>query len=697
MSFDADKLYELLPAVYRTRDAEQGYPLKQLVAVIADQVAVLDKELDQLYDNHFVETAAAWALPYLGDLLGIRGLLTGVMARSPRAEVGHTVAYRRRKGTAPMLELLARDVTGWPARAVEFFERLAATQHLNHLRPHCRAWASLRNAHDLEFVDTPFEKLSRTVEVRRIEPGRGKWNIPNVGAFFWRLRAYSRTASPLVSAGELSPGDPLANRRFRVHPLGFDSQLFVHPVTEDDVMQLAEPINVPLPITRRMLAADTNQFSPAESLYGPSASISIAERVGHTYNPIPATRVIVCDLSDAADATNKPVWNHENKATFDRVALDPMLGRIVFAAPPEHPPRFTSHYGFSFDLGGGEYPRTGSFDADASRVVLVPHDDRALVPSFDSIGSALTSLGDVSGTLAFTESGRFVESLPDVITQGVRVELRAMDGACPAVLLKPDTDGQRWTIRGDSGGNVVFNGLWLAGAIRVEDALGRFSLRHCTIAPGHDVTSNGNVIANPNVSLDIHSTRTLVLIENCILPPLRVSEDGVCVQLRNCIIDAGAEDRFALSNLAADGPAGSWRLENCTVIGKVALNALELASNCIFLGESVFVHRRQEGCVRFSWLPSHEPSRTPRRYQCLPAASGEKAGVRPQFTSLRFGDAAYAQLSGRCPAAIRTGADDGSEMGAFHDLFQPQRVAYLRTRLAESLRFGLEAGVFYES
>lgn len=101
--------------------------------------------------------------------------------------------------------------------------------------------------------------------------------------------------------------------------------------------------------------------------------------------------------------------------------------------------------------------------------------------------------------------------------------------------------------------------------------------------------------------------------------------------------------------------------------------------------------------MRFSWLPNNAQTRTPRRYHCLPAESGENAGVRPQFTSLDFGDPAYAQLNRRCPAAIRTGADDGAELGAFHDLFQPQREAHLRTRMAEYLRFGLEAGVFYES
>ena len=50
-----------------------------------------------------------------------------------------------------------------------------------------------------------------------------------------------------------------------------------------------------------------------------------------------------------------------------------------------------------------------------------------------------------------------------------------------------------------------------------------------------------------------------------------------------------------------------------------------------------------------------------------------------------------------CPAQIRAGADDEAEMGAFHNLFQPQRETNLRVRLDEYLRFGLEAGIFYDS
>jgi hypothetical protein len=54
MSYDPDKLYNLLPAVYRVRDVEQGEPLRQLLTVIAQQVGILEEDLEQLYDNQFI-------------------------------------------------------------------------------------------------------------------------------------------------------------------------------------------------------------------------------------------------------------------------------------------------------------------------------------------------------------------------------------------------------------------------------------------------------------------------------------------------------------------------------------------------------------------------------------------------------------------------------------------------------------------
>jgi hypothetical protein len=64
---------------------------------------------------------------------------------------------------------------------------------------------------------------------------------------------------------------------------------------------------------------------------------------------------------------------------------------------------------------------------------------------------------------------------------------------------------------------------------------------------------------------------------------------------------------------------------------------------------------------------------------------------------LRYGDPGYGQLRSASDPSIRTGADDESEMGVLHDLFQPQRETNLGIRLDEYLRFGLHAGIFYAS
>jgi hypothetical protein len=130
----------------------------------------------------------------------------------------------------------------------------------------------------------------------------------------------------------------------------------------------------------------------------------------------------------------------------------------------------------------------------------------------------------------------------------------------------------------------------------------------------------------------------------------------------------------------------------------------------------VVSERRQAGCARFSYVPEGS-YQTPRRYRCQPDLAlaqrakelllaseddlppAERAPVqarlRPSFTSVHYGHPAYAQLGLTCAEEIRTGAGDGSEMGAFSSLKQPQREANLRIRLEEYLPFSLEAGLIY--
>ena len=707
MSFDTRKLYELLPAIYRIRDAERDKPLEALLSVIADEVAVLDENLRQLEDDQFIETCAEWVVPYIGDLTGYRALhAVAPKIASARAEVAHTIGFRRRKGTAAMLEQLARDVTGWHARVVEFFELLSTTQHMKHIRP--RNWYApdLRQWEPLERLNTAFETTAHTADVRCIADGDGKYNIQNIGIFLWRLTGYPLTNSPASKLNGLA-----TDRRFLFSPLGNNTPLFSRAETEDEVTHLAEPVNVPEPISRRVLDADLRTY------YGNSKSFSIHSNG----DEVTIEKICVCNLSDDVGGD----WAHQPLP--DKVAVDPVLGRIHFGdAVALQDPRVTFHYGFAAEVGGGEYERQNSFDTDLAKVGIVIRVPQA-APAVATISDALNLLGSSDGIIEIEDSDR--HDLPSSIhlAANQRLELRAANGSRPLLVLTDD-----FSITGDADSDFLLNGLLIPthGLLvpNTNNALRQLRLSHCTLVPGRDLSLAGEPQQPDAVSLTVGSASVRVDLDHCIVGSLRVTNFAQ-VRISDSIVDATSEIRLAYADESGTKPGAPLHIRNSTVIGRVHTVAMELASNMLFVSQSaasgplpepVLSEKKQSGCVRFCFLP--DGARVPRRFRCQPdlaisqaieAATKDKpnlptsdqkliatairAWLKPSFTDLRYGHSGYGQLRISAPLTIRTGADDESEMGAFHELHQPQRETNLRVRLEEYLRLGMEAGIFYST
>jgi hypothetical protein len=663
MSFDAQKLFELLPAIYRIRDAEQGGQLQALLGVIADQIDILEEDLAQLYDDQFIETCAQWVVPYIGDLIGHRPLHTNVPnAGIPRAEVAHTIAFRRRKGTATMLEQLARDVTGWDARVVEFFQILAWTQNMNHLRPQNSYAPDLRQHEALERLNGPFNAISHTVDVRHVGQG-GKYNIPNIGIFFWRLDAYSLTRSPAVP---VVPGD---TQRFLFNPLGLSVPLFTRPEPQTEIDRLADPVNVPDPISRRILDDHLpNYYGPSKSIYVYAEGVDI-------------NSVHICNLSDDSSGN----WAH--MPVSGKVAIDPVLGRVAFGDPQTTPPLVTFHYGFSAPIGGGEYDRSATIDPDLHVVATITAQTTTIQTALDLLTAG--------GAAEISDNARYAEALKIAVDHDQNLELRAADGHRPTVLLSAPLE-----ISGGARSTVTLSGLLISSApVRISaganNQLQRLRIINCTLVPS---TQPCLVVEIPDV---------VIQIERSIVGALRVCE-GARIEITDSIVDATLETAVALSALDNVGPSGPLTIAASTIIGKVHTEEMTLATNSIFHadladkdpwlesgkpGTAVRSERKQTGCMRFCYVPW--AAIVPRRHRCVPGRGEDVFRVRPQFTSLRYGDPGYCQLALRTATEIRMGADDEAEMGAFHELYQPQRETNLRVRLEEYLRVGLEAGFFY--
>jgi len=236
-------------------------------------------------------------------------------------------------------------------------------------------------------------------------------------------------------------------------------------------------------------------------------------------------------------------------------------------------------------------------------------------------------------------------------------------------------------------GEIAFNGLLIEGTLVGQNGgSGNLSLSHCSLVSARPPLTS----AGP--PLQINTTDSTVVMGHCIVGGLQALPDTT-IEISDSILDAGSPDGVAIAASDSVGPVRILRVENGTIIGKVHTGLLDLASNTIFLSQ-LLVDRRQTGCLRFCFVPLNAV--TPRRYRCQPAKESDTSRVAPRFTSLAYGEPGYAQLSPDCPVEIFTGADDEAEMGAFHLLFEPQRLTNLKVRLDEYLRFGLEAGVFFE-
>ena len=695
MNADQKNLFDLLPAIHRIRDEKGGGPMQELLDVIAGQVAVLEEDLEQFYDDQFIETCAEWVVPYIGDLIGYRSLyrLESGIGRA-RAEVANTISYRRHKGTVAMLEQLAHDVTGWPARVVEFFQLLVTTQFMNHIRLNNALTTDVRGWRQLESLDGPFDVMAHSVDTRSIITGEGRHNIQNVGIFLWRLGAYRLSRSPAVG---------LDSKRWLLSPTANNSRLFTRPQTELSVTQRAGYLNVPAPISRRRMS----EF--CEDYYGDGKSVFI--------EGVAIDKITICDLSDVAGG-----WAH-TPPTAGKVLIDPVLGRIAFGDPQALPPLVTFHYGFSTDMGGGEYERAATFELPSLPVQGVT--------SPASVQTAINAR--VSGqAIQIEDNGRYAETLTLAVKPGERFELRGANGRRPTIVL----GGEMLITGGDDQAEVTLNGLLLIGArIRVTGTLRYLRLKHCTLVPGLSLDTNGIPQKPDEPSLIVETGGLTIKVDHSIIGGIRWHELSR-VEIKDSIVDATDSAGVALAGPGAVPPGsvapmgGTMRMEESTVFGKVHVLVMELISNSIISAKTksgdgwvapVLVERKQVGCCRFSFLS--DGARTPRRYKCQPdleiairteaaekeargknqtLTDAERAAIRievvswlkPSFTALRYGEAAYAQLRSRSPKHIYEGADDESAMGAFHDLFEPQRRTNLRIRLDEYLRFSLEAGIF---
>lgn len=716
-----ERLYSLLPAVYRLRDREAGQPLRALLGIFEEERLRVEADIHRLYDNWFIETCDEWVIPYLGDLVGQR--LSAQL--NQRAHVANALRYRRRKGTLSALSALARDITGWPARAVEYFQLVATSQHVNSERPTQIVIPDLRQMRELGRLGGPFESITHCIDVRE----SGRYGPTRVGLFLWRQPCCYLDAV-VAKKNDLQAGG------YWLNPLGFDQGIW-GPGSQDaasDFLETCEvtETSVPQPVRRRPLhdaledhrCALQEGRTPKNPYFGsrPLWRIAIVKDAGTA--EVPPEQVLVADLSD---------WQTPPPDTLLSVAVDPELGRLTLADPSGVKQVLVSYY----TVGTGDI---GSSSDDCSDSQAVS--DAAASCFTLSAGASLTdrsaqwtNSGHVILDIADSQTYALSQSLK--IPSGATVELRAANRQRPLLRVSPGCQ-----IELGEGSALTMSGLVIEGELSFVPCASpsaptaSLAFEHCTLIPRgwvQNVTeeaelerrlearcrfgeSAGSSVAEPQSDASSRqeggSEAGATSAPTEPQPCIRVADGfaAFAVSLKSCIsgpLVLPAQSRVCATESVLDAMRTNLAAlsVDCASLQYVTVLGQTQVATHLDASESIFYEKIEAsaGSLRFCYVPADSKVGSATASNCQPAlaladaganADDVKARVRPWFRSLRYGMPGYAQLHRGCASELRHGSSSGSELGVFHRLQHVQREEDLLASQAESLRFGLTSNLF---
>ena len=712
-------LYELLPTYYRQRDLKEGEPLRAFLQVLEIELAAVENNIAELYDNWFIETCEEWVIPYIAKLLGILDLdKASQLLPILRLQVANTLHNRRRKGTLPALQNTIYESIGWPTQVVPYFEKLSITQTLEDVRLDRGKTINLQQVNQLALLNQPSDPFAHTIDVHLPDNNIlsvdyaerlniGKYNIQNIGIFLGQLRSF-----PL----QFAQARPIQADCYTFNPLGVDSPLFMPPPSYSRTHNSVSNQNLPRPLIPQDLISQFN--SPAiaqllvdDQIFPPSFQVFLLNE-DNSFLPEKEFTLQAADLSH---------WQIPNSSPSSKIVfVDLSLGRLAFSANIKAQKVYVSYaYGFSADIGGGPYSRCQTLSSPnattwlgwvAQPIISVssPENDRQFFPSLIQAIQAW-SQQEQKGIIRICDNGLYdleedATELRKILVKSSNswsLTIEAADGFRPCLLGNLNLLGR------DSGSQLVLNGLWLNGTIFVAGNL-RLVIHHCTIRAEEAAI---NYLSNEEVASPVQGLE--VAITHSIVSSISLPEQGTRLNINDSIIDGGNNEAITSNISKADDNWGPpTKMERTTVLGRSKISQI-IAANSVIFAEPLLVKNQQEGSISFSYVPLC--SSTPPRYRCQPEtevgdreqktkgkernenqrgynsrfANTSDVHSNPMFVSKEYGNPGYAMLSFTTSTEILTGAENGMEIGVFNELANLQRLANLQLALKENFPYGL--------
>jgi len=709
-------LYDLLPAVYRERDNTQrdanlnvielGDMARYLDAlgILLDRLrATLDQRLaDAFPDNPLTGRACQdWLIPYFAHLLDVR--LVSPDIGGQRDEVAHAVRWRQGKGTLVTAEEIGESVTRAEVELQEGWRRVAVTPRVGLPLLPASVYGVMRlldSRSTSQFTQHPgipaatvdlrcisravtTDVVSPAVKESRLGGARVRWMQANPhgtpaapGSFDDVSRRTADLRTPTMSYGHAHP------RRLLVYapaPWG----LFAPPeeALASTALQSSAHVSWVLDASsaelhirnvsdRPVVVSGDLQLPPVGSgvervtLEG----LQFSGRVTLTHGVLVLVHIVATEIAvqTAFYAPERPVLD----------ATDSLLGTIRV---PDGYARLERCTVRRDAICGAVLARNSLFhaslaDADGNRPAAGEIRHCRIPADFADLPDP------AGGSTLFVDTPSCTTDPPALFAS------RADDDAQPitpdAAVLTPNC-AESILFGADDGGEL---GVYHAG--RADRPVALSEEQQLELTRPHPYVLRDLVFA-ASVTISPGAQQPLVL-ERVAMSDLHVQSDP---RTADTAPEPVLNARSSLFDTLSVTP-GLARLEYCTVLGAATFAAVQ-ASDCIFAGTLMAGGPgnapRAEDCLRYSRLPP--------AVLALAGAGGVRlpfcTDAVPVFFEGDFaravgGSPGGAVLHPAAPSGVSSGAEDGGELGAYHERRDCLGRAAVADKLAEHLPVGLE-------
>lgn len=712
------QLYMLLPAVYRDRD-NTNYENGRITALgdlalyldsigtLLDRLrATLDQRLADAFPDRPPDGRACqeWLIPYFARLLDVN--LVSPHVAGQRDEVANAIAWRQRKGTLACVESISESITREEVELQEGWRRVAMTPRIGEAllplavfgvtkRLNPNDPASMARHPGLPTATVDFRCPSQALQTGLVSPAvhnsrfrdvPRSWMQANPAGVPVALDSFDdvsrRTVdlrTPTASTGHYHPRRLLA---YMPPPYGLftpaDARVNEELLGSPLVAWTYDPDNRHLHIRRRALESVVVTYDPGAEIgidfeRGPVDVVTLEGldfpgtlTVAHARLNLRDTRVGELIVNHAFFFEDQPgldardcligillvpgAYARLDSCTVLRTTnCDALLaGNSIFVGLVQGPT-------------AGTQPRAGFIHHSRLPSSLLPTD---ATHSQDLIVDTASCTTDAPQFLA-TDYGAATSNV-------LSADAGVLHPANPASLCFGAEDG------GEMG---AYHRGRLGRPVRVAKNQNLDSMQeHGYVL--RDLVFAGRIDVSERTQPPLHMQR--VAAGNAVFASASATADiHTALDARECLFGS-----LTVTN-------GAARLEYCTVLGDT-LCALLQASDCIFSGDLRLSNATtRPHCARYSRVPDRLlQARATTPFPSCTAAP--PLFLEASFDRGSHGVAGCGVLHASAPTAISRGAEDGGEMGAYHE----QRYCLGRTaaldKLAEHLPVSLEPILFYD-